>query len=115
MNAKAEAKIRVKIMLARIPRGARPRTIILSDYADETTFDFLLINPGWSFEEWRAVNHEAARLLESHGFTVNLVQLDMEGYFNFLARYNLENTPANRAQYVSWTSVTGPKPDPLPD
>lgn len=116
-NARHEAEIRVEAMLDQVEKlGRLPDLIPLSDYADEETFKFLLPKPGWAFEEWHAVNTEVASLLRDEGFNVQLVRLEMGEYIDWLARYKLNNTPQNRAQYVSWLiAPDNAKPNPILD
>jgi hypothetical protein len=113
-NPEHEAEAQVKVMLASMG-DVRSGLIPLSDYADENTFNFLVVKPGWTFAEWRAVNLSVARQLQDHGFTVRLVRLELNEFFDFLARYNhLSNTPQNRAQFVAWKiAQEDTKPQPL--
>lgn len=102
MNVCHEAGLRLEMILERINRFGRPSLIPLTDYADELTYDFLLVNPGWTFTEYRAVNQEVARQLEALGYRVRLVRVEMAEFFNWLAKNQLPNTTANRAQFIVW-------------
>lgn len=113
---KREARQRVAAMLEQIAaHGGRVDAVALSDYADAETFEFITVRPGWTFEEWRAVNQEAARLIEARGVAVRFVKVTLDDYFEFLARYDLKNTPANRAQFVGWLTCPEPRPAPMRD
>ncbi|MBI4661506.1 MAG: hypothetical protein HY735_22010 [Verrucomicrobia bacterium] len=101
-----EAGLRLEMILERIQRFGRPGLIPLTDYADEQTYDFLLVNPGWTFAQWRAVNWEVARQLRERGYRVQLVRVEMAEFFDWLAEFKLPNTPANRAQFVAWKAMS---------
>jgi hypothetical protein len=52
--------------------------------------------------------------MRKRGATIQMVPVDINAAFDWLARYNLPNTPANRAQYIAWLTSPDPKPTPLP-
>lgn len=95
--------------------GQTPDLIPLSNYVDEETFNFLLPSPGWTFQEWKQVNELVANMLRDEGLNVVLVDIALPAYYDFLARYNLSNTPANRALFTGWIIAPEPKPTPLKD
>jgi hypothetical protein len=112
-SAKHDAQVRVAAMLERIAAVGRPELINLSDYEDEESFRFLCGMAGeWSLEYFRMVNKACARALRREGFKVQFVPIRMPEFFDWLARYDLKNTPANRAQFVLWTTTPEPKPTP---
>jgi hypothetical protein len=113
MGAKQEAAIRVKMILAKVREYGRPALIPLTDYADEETYHFLFPNPGWTFDEWRTVNQETASQLQAQGLNVQHVKVTLPEFFDFLTRYNLPNTPENRAQFAAWIIAPEPRPKPL--
>lgn len=82
----------------------------LSHYPDTETLNFL--RPGEDLAEQRALNEAVAHLLRARGATVVFVPLHLSDYFTFLARYDLRDDPANRAQFISWTTAADPKPTP---
>lgn len=65
-------------------------------------------------DEQRALNEAVAHLLRARGATVVFVPLILADYFTFLGRYDLPDNPANRAQFITWTTAPDPKPTPLP-
>lgn len=103
-NPQAEAAKRVQVMIKNVlsqeNKFGRPDIIPLSDYADEQTFNFLLPKAGWTFEQWRAVNHEVARMLEARGYRVAFGRIELNEYFDFLAQRKLDNTPQTRALFA---------------
>jgi hypothetical protein len=100
-EAKHEAAIRARAIEA-VARAQQPLPdfIPLSDYPDETTFNFLVPNAGWQFPEYRVVNNAVARLLRKRGWNVILVPIRLQEYFDWLAEFKRENTPNARAQFV---------------
>ncbi len=116
MNVHREAFRRIDALLKQTAQFGRPDVIPISDYVDAATFNFLLPGNGWTFAEWQAVNTECIRQLEARGFQVLRVPLELNDYMDFLTRYHLQNTPQNRAQYVSWKIMPDDmKPAPLKD
>ena len=118
MNVKHEARVRVRLILEEAKELGHEETklIPLTDYADEATYRFLLPNSRWTFAKWRAVNIEVAGQLRDLGYNVTLVPLEMGEYIDWLVRFQLKNTPQNRAQYVSWRiAPENDKPTPRPD
>ena len=117
MNVEHEARARLDLILVKVHEHGRDRVrlIPLTDYADAETFNFLLPGSGWTFAEWRAVNQEVARQLQEQGFNVQLVNVTLPEYFDFLTRYHLKNTTENRAQFAAWLNAPEPRPEPLPD
>ena len=94
----------------------RPDVITLTDYENEACFNFLLPDSGWTFSEWQAVNEKVARQLrQDHKLKVWRVPVKLHEYFDFLARYDLKNTPKNRAQFITWRTAPEPKPEPQRD
>ena len=94
----------------------RPDAVTLTDYVDEACFNFLLPASGWTFSEWQAVNEKVARQLQqNHKLKVSRVPIKLIEFFDFLARYNLKDTPANRAQFITWRTAPEPKPEPQRD
>jgi len=113
-SAKHDARVRVAAMMEVIAAHGRPDVIQLSDYETEQDFRFLCgMADNWRLEYFRMVNQAAARLLRKEGFEVRFVALNLNSYHDFLAKYDLANSPANRAQYVAWATAPNPKPAPL--
>jgi hypothetical protein len=92
----------------------RPGVIPLTVYENEACFNFMLSAAGWTFSEWQAVNREVVRQLRTeHKLNVSVVSVKLIEYFDFLARYDLADTPRNRAQFIAWLTAPEPKPEPL--
>lgn len=88
-------------------------TIKLSEYQDQPTLDFLQPGNTWTLEFHGMVNNALAREMKNRGAKVDFVPIILDAYFAWLAKFNLPNTPANRAQFISWMTAPDPKPDPL--
>ena len=104
------------MILDRLPPDA-VATIPLSSYPTEGDYTALrgkLEIAGWTFEQWQAVNLAVVERLREAGIVVVLVECKADAVFGWLAQHGLENTPANRAQYVS-AKTTGFRAEPLRD
>jgi hypothetical protein len=91
-----------KLALARRPL---PKAIPITEYPDEETFNFLLVDAGWTFRDWQIVNRAVTRLLRDRGWKVMHVPLRMEDYFAWLAAENRENTSESRAIYAGTVAM----------
>jgi hypothetical protein len=114
MHMTLEAERRVAAMVNTMG-AVRPDLVPLSQYADAETFNLLLGDKaGWTFEDWQAVNMEVARQLRARGYHVQMVRLEAMEFLDWCIRYKLPNTPANRAQFVSWKLCPpDAKPEPI--
>jgi hypothetical protein len=104
------------MILDRLPPDA-VATIPLSSYPTEGDYTALrgkLEIAGWTFEQWQAVNLAVVERLREAGIVVVFVECKADAVFGWLAQHGLENTPANRAQYVS-AKTTGFRAEPLGD
>lgn len=99
-RALGEPRTVVLGLLSKEKEFGRPDILPLSDYADEATFNFLLPNAGWTFDQWKAVNREVARMLEARGYRVAFGRIELNEYFDFLAKEKRDNTPQTRALYA---------------
>ena len=109
------AKHRVEAILDNAAvQDNHPDVIRLASYEDEGTFNFLLPDAGWTLEAWQAVTRRVAhRLRSKHKLKVSMIPVKLIEYFNFLARYGLENTPENRVQFIAWLTAPEPKLEPV--
>jgi hypothetical protein len=110
------ARQRAELILSRLPPDA-VATIPLSNYPSADDYTALCGTPeiaGWTFEQWQAVNLAVVERLREAGIVVVLVECRADAVFGWLAQHGLENTPANRAQYVS-AKTTGFRAEPLRD
>ena len=53
-----------------------------------------------SLEEHRKALEQTKKELEKQGFKVEIVLCDLNGYFDFLKRRNLKNSPQNVTTYI---------------
>lgn len=97
----------------RLPARLDGTMVLLADYETQGDKDFLKPGEDWTLGFHREVNVEFGRLLESRGAVVKRVLLRMGEYFDWLVRYDLPNTTANRAQFVAWSTAPEPKPTPI--
>ena len=81
-------------------RFGRRVQVCITDY-DETTYNFLHIGTEWTHGFWRNVNHATACRLRREGFLVRFVNLDLNGYMEWLARENLNDCSPAREQFAA--------------
>lgn len=98
-----------------LPKSLKGVTIQLADYESDEDLKFLKGQKEWSLEFHRMVNKAMARLLKKRGANIRFVTVSMVAYFSWLARYDLKNTAANRAQFIGWSTAPDPKPMPSKD
>lgn len=91
------------------------QTVLLTDYESDEALRFLKPDDQYSLAGHRLLNSAFAREMKKRGADVEFVMVRMVDYFDWLARYDLENNPANRAQFISWLTAGEPKPEPLVD
>ena len=75
----------------------------LTEYPDADTLAFL--RPGEDLATQRAINAEFAAEVTRRGALPVFVTLHLDDYFTWLARFDLRDSPAVRAQFISWTSA----------
>lgn len=118
-TAKADAEARAAWMLERIRAaeagGQEIAEIQLAEYRDIESYQFLLHGEQWPWRHHLAVIRAVARILRRAKYSVRLVPIGLSDYLNFLARYDLKNTEANRAQFIAWATSPEPKPAPKSD
>jgi hypothetical protein len=87
--------------------GAR---VQITDYVDEDTLRFLKTDePEITLHSQQLINQAFAREIRKRGGVVEFVPVDIAEFFAWLGKYALANTPANRAQYISWLTCPDPK------
>lgn len=87
--------------------------IQLSDYESDEDLYFLKSSNEWGLAFHRMVNEALARALRKRGAKIAFVLIRMKDYFAWLAKFDLPNTPANRAQFIGWSTAPEPKPQPI--
>ncbi len=96
-----------------LPPSLKGARIQLTDYESNADLKFLKGADEWQLEFHRMVNGGIARELRKRGAKVEIIKISMADYFSWIAKHNLENSAANRAQYISWMTATEPKPTPI--
>lgn len=116
-TAKADASILTARMLERIraaqAEGHVVSEIQLAEYTDAESYHFLRPGEPWPWKHHLSVVRAAARILRRENLNVRLVPLDLRSYLDWLARFDLKNTDANRAQFLAWSTAPEPKPHPI--
>lgn len=93
-----------------LPAQLHGSRVQLTDYDDEETLHFLKTEePDLTLHAQRLINQAFAREIYKRGGDVEYVRVDVADYFGWLGRYNLADSPANRAQYISWLTCPEPK------
>ncbi len=59
-----------------------------------------------------ALNEAFADEMRLRGGRAEFVPVNVSDYFGWLGKFSLADSPANRAQFISW--LTSPKPKPAP-
>lgn len=95
-----------------LPPDLSGAKILLADYETDADLKFLKSADEWPLEFHRMVNGALSREFRKRGAVVELVKITMAAYFAWLAQFDLANTPANRAQFISWSTAADPKPIP---
>lgn len=115
-EAKADAEVTAARMLERIrAAGGEVGEIQLAEYRDLESYQQLKPGEPWPWRHHLAVIRAVARLLRRAKYRVRLIPLGLSDYLDFLAAHELQNTPANRAQFISWATAPEPKPSPKKD
>ena len=98
-----------------VPRNLTGVVVQITQY-DEEPLRFLKADePEITLQSQRLINQAFAREMRKRGARIQEVPVAIGDYFAWIAKYELENTPANRAQYISWLTSPDPKPTPLKD
>ena len=96
-----------------IPDRLEGVTVQITDYDDEDTLRFFKAEePDLTLQSQRLINQSFAREMRKRGAVIRFVPVDINAAFAWLAKYDLPNTPANRAQYIAWLTAPEPKPTP---
>ena len=91
-----------------LPKNIAGVEVTLTDYESDETIRFIKPEEQYRLEDHRKLNAAFASELQRRGATVRWIMVKIDDYFGFLAKYDLKNTPANRAQFISW--LTSPEP-----
>jgi hypothetical protein len=91
-----------------LPKNIVGVEFTLTDYESDKTIRFIKPEEQYTLEDHRKLNAAFASELQRRGATVRWIMVKIDDYFSFLAKYDLKNTPANRAQFISW--LTSPEP-----
>ncbi len=110
-NAKEHALRLIETL--NLPDDLHGSTIQLTDFEDEACLRFLKPDQDWGIEFHRMVNRSFSRELRKRGAKVEIIVIQLSHYFDWLVQFGLENTTANRAQYIGWVTAPEPKPTPL--
>lgn len=110
-SAKEAAKRAVAAMP--LPPDIQGATIQLTDFEDEDVYRLIKGFDEWSLEFHRMVNSAVKRLLAKRGAKVEIVMVRGSDFYDWLAKHDLENTTANRAQFIGWLTAPEPKPKPI--
>ena len=98
-----------------LPMDFHGAKVLLADYPDQETYSFLKTGDDWPIAFHRKVNQGVAREFRKRNARVEFVTVTLSGFFDWLAKYDLPNTAATRAQYISWLTAPDPKPTPTAD
>lgn len=96
-----------------LPRDLRGVMVKITEYDDEATLRFLKAEESEiTLARQRMINQAFARECRKRGAVIQFVPVNIADFYQWLGHWNLANTAANRAQYISW--LTAPKPKPTP-
>lgn len=100
----------------KVPSRLEGVKVLIADYQDEDTLRFLKAEePELTLQSQRLINQAFAREMRKRGARVQDVPVKIDDYFAWLGKHELNNTPANRAQFIGWLTASDPKPTPLKD
>jgi hypothetical protein len=93
-----------------VPRGLDGVTIVITDYDDEDLLRFIKVEePDITLESQRMINQAFAREMRKRGARIERVLVNVNDYFSWLGKFDLTDSPAMRAQYISWLTCPEPK------
>jgi hypothetical protein len=97
-----------------LPRRLDGVLVLVTDYDDEGTLRFMKPEePDITLQSQRLINQAFRREMRKRGARVRSVKVVRSDYFAWLARCKLKDSPANRAQFISWLTAPDPKPIPI--
>lgn len=85
-----------------LPEDLRGTRILLSQFPDQSTKDFLRPDDkAWPNEFHGMVNRAIRRELEKRGACVQFVTIELNEFFDWLVAEKKENSPATRAEFIA--------------
>ncbi len=100
-------------MRLRLPGRLDGATVLITDYSDEETLRFLKTEePDITLDGQRMLNEAFADEMRLRGGRVEFVPVNVSDYFTWLGKFSLADSPANRAQFISWLTSQESKPAP---
>ena len=99
MNWKQARLIAIRhIRRLNVPRRMDGATVQITNYDDEVTLRFLKTEePEITLHSQRMINQAFAREMHKRGAAIQMVPVNVSGYFDWLAKYGMRDGPQNRA------------------
>ena len=108
--AQAAASARRHVARLQLPADLGGAQVLLTNYDDEDTLRFMKAEePDLTLPIQHALNAAFAAEITRRNGRVRLIPVNIADYFAWLGRHLLSNTPANRAQYISWLTCPEPR------
>lgn len=93
------------------PRRLDDVQVQITEYDDEDTLRFLKTEePEITLQSQRLISQAFAREMRKRGARIRFVPVNINDYFAWLGRFDLADSPANRAQFIIWLTAPEPKP-----